>query len=114
MLHIIKIEPNANGSHDNQMGVGIGIPEGWAIVPEELRIPGTYPFVNIEVEEIDETFVNESHEKTSVYVVTSMTAGKVPEPAPEPEPVESKPTQLDIIEAQVAYTAMMTGTLLEV
>ena len=30
-----------------------------------------------------------------------------------PEP-EVKPTQLDIIEAQVAYTAMMTDTLLEV
>ena len=30
-----------------------------------------------------------------------------------PDPVE-KPTQLDIIEAQVAYTAMMTDTLLEV
>lgn len=28
-------------------------------------------------------------------------------------PVEA-PSQLDIIEAQVAYTAMMTGTLLEV
>lgn len=27
---------------------------------------------------------------------------------------ESKPTQLDIIEAQVTYTAMMTNTLLEV
>jgi hypothetical protein len=32
-----------------------------------------------------------------------------PEPAPEPES-----TQLDIIEAQVTYTAMMTDTLLEV
>ena len=30
------------------------------------------------------------------------------------EEVEPKPSQLDIIEAQVAYTAMMTGTLLEV
>ena len=28
--------------------------------------------------------------------------------------VEPKPTQLDIIEAQVTYTAMMTDTLLEV
>ena len=34
------------------------------------------------------------------------------EPEPIPEPVE--PTQLDIIEAQVTYTAMMTDTLLEV
>lgn len=32
-----------------------------------------------------------------------------PEPMPEPEP-----TQLDMIEAQVTYTAMMTDTLLEV
>jgi hypothetical protein len=35
----------------------------------------------------------------------------------DPIPVESEeetPSQLDVIEAQVAYTAMMTGTLLEV
>lgn len=31
----------------------------------------------------------------------------------QPEPIVV-PTQLDIIEAQVAYTAMMTDTLLEV
>jgi len=31
-----------------------------------------------------------------------------------PEPTEPEPTQLDIIEAQVTYTAMMTDTLLEV
>lgn len=30
------------------------------------------------------------------------------------EPVEEEPTQLDRIEAQVTYTAMMTDTLLEV
>ena len=30
------------------------------------------------------------------------------------EPVEEAPSQLDIIEAQVAYTAIMTDTLLEV
>lgn len=31
-----------------------------------------------------------------------------------PTEVEPEPNQLDIIEAQVTYTAMMTGTLLEV
>lgn len=30
------------------------------------------------------------------------------------EPIEEKPSQLDLIEAQVTYTAMMTDTLLEV
>lgn len=33
-------------------------------------------------------------------------------PAPEPEP-DPAPTQLDRIEAQVTYTAMMTDTLME-
>lgn len=36
------------------------------------------------------------------------------DPLPEPEPAEEEPTQLDILEAQVTYTAMMTDTLLEV
>lgn len=34
-------------------------------------------------------------------------------PLPVIEP-EEKPSQMDILEAQVAYTAMMTNTLLEV
>ena len=37
----------------------------------------------------------------------------VPVPDPEPE-TEAEPTQLDRVEAQVTYTAMMTDTLLEV
>ena len=35
------------------------------------------------------------------------------DPSPEPEPVKEEPTQLDRVEAQVVYTAMMTDTLLE-
>ena len=36
------------------------------------------------------------------------------DPLPKHEETEAEPTQLDLIEAQVAYTAMMTDTLLEV
>ena len=36
------------------------------------------------------------------------------DPLPRPEEPENQPSQLDIIEAQVTYTAMMTDTLLEV
>ncbi len=35
------------------------------------------------------------------------------EEAPLPEPVEPEPTQLDRVEAQATYTAMMTDTLME-
>lgn len=41
------------------------------------------------------------------------TVEQVEEPEPS-EPIEEEPTQLDRIEAQVTYTAMMTDTLLEV
>lgn len=34
------------------------------------------------------------------------------DPIPEPEPPEPEPTDLDRLEAQVTYTAMMTDTLL--
>lgn len=34
------------------------------------------------------------------------------DPLPEPE-VDEQPSQLDLIEAQITYTAMMTDTLLE-
>lgn len=60
-----------------------------------MAVPETFPFVDIEVEG---------------NVVNEDDRGAVPEPEPEPTP---EPTQLDRIEAQSAYTAMMTGTLLE-
>lgn len=35
------------------------------------------------------------------------------DPLPEPEPTSPAPTQLDRVEAQTMYTALMTDTLLE-
>ena len=49
----------------------------------------------------------------SDYLYDVTTGEYIYAPLPEPE-VDEQPTQLDIIEAQVTYTAMMTGTLLEV
>ena len=47
-MRYIKIESNQNGSHDNQFGGGFP-GEGWAIIPEEMTIPSSFPFVNIDV-----------------------------------------------------------------
>lgn len=95
-MKIIKIKALENGAHSNQTSDAItSPPPGWAEIPAGMEIPGTFPFVDIEV---------------SGNVVTKMTAGVVPEPEPETTP---EPTQLDRIEAQSTYTAMMTGTLLE-
>lgn len=91
---IIEIAAQSNGAHRNQTGTFRTIPDGWAEVPSSIEIPDTFPFVDITVDG---------------QTVTSMTAGVVPEPEPEPTPA---PTQLDCIEAQITYTAMMTDTLI--
>ena len=78
---IIEIAAQSNGAHRNQTGTFHTIPEGWAEVPSSIEIPDTFPFVNIEVEN---------------GVVTSMTAGVVPEPEPEPEP---EPTDTEVLNA---------------
>lgn len=87
---IIKIEPFGNGGHSNQSTTPKQIPEGWAIVPDDIIIPDTFPFVNIEIEEID-----------NVMVVTEMTEGVVPEPGPEPEPEPTTKERLTAVEEDV-------------
>lgn len=46
----VKLEKNIDGSHTFQSG-GSMI-EGWAIVPREMPLPESFPFVNIEAAEI--------------------------------------------------------------
>ena len=94
-MKIIEIAPLSNGAHRNQFGDLSIVPDGWAVIPDDMAIPDTFPFVDITVQD---------------GVVTSMTAGVVPEVEPDVE----TPTQLDRVEAQATYTAMMTDTLLEV
>lgn len=94
-MRIIEIAALSNGAHRNQNGGISAAPDGWAVIPDGMEIPDTFPFVDITVKD---------------GIVTSMTAGVVPEPEPMPEP---EPSEMDILEAQVMYTAMMTDTLIE-
>lgn len=77
-MKIIRIEPNSNGSHNNQTINGAGletfpIPDGWAIIPEGMETP-SFPFGDITVD------------NKTPPVVTSWT----PLPIPEPEHVTAK------------------------
>lgn len=82
-MRFIEIEALENGAHRNQDSTLSYIPEGWAIIPDTIEIPDTFPFVNIEVED---------------GVVTKMTAGVVPEPIPMPEP-KQEPSADDVLNA---------------
>ena len=69
-MKYIEIAALPNGAHRNQETDAVLSPEGWAVIPEELEIPESFPFVDITAES---------------GTVTSMTAREVPEPEPEPE-----------------------------
>lgn len=82
-MRIIEIKALENGAHRNQDSNLSYVPEGWAIIPDTIEIPDSFPFVNIEVEE---------------GVVTKMTEGVVPEPIPIPEPEREASTD-DVLNA---------------
>ena len=84
-MTIIEISALANGAHRNQSFHGV-LPDGWAMIPDGMAIPETFPFVDITVEG---------------DVVISMTAGIVPEPKPEPM---AEPTIEEILNAMLGVT----------
>ena len=93
-MRVIEIKALDNGARRNQTGNLATIPEGWAQIPDDMPIPDTFPFVNIEVAEETRykeiSRYNEETEETeieripyTVMVVTSITEGVMPEPVQE-------------------------------
>ena len=64
-MRIIEIAALSNGAHRNQTGTFSTVPDGWAVIPESIVIPDTFPFVSIEADG---------------QTVISMTAGIIPIP----------------------------------
>ena len=93
---IIKIEAYENGAHANQSTTPKIIPAGWAIIPDGINLPDTFPFVDITVEG---------------NVVTAMTAGTVPEPEPEPEPEPTAQADTDamLVDHEYRLTLLELG-----
>ena len=88
-MKIIEIEALANGAHRNQDGAFETVPSGWAAIPDDMPIPETFPFVDIETADVEHTRESEipggEPETYTVPTVTVMTAGTVPAPEPVPE-----------------------------
>lgn len=73
-MKIIELSALSNGAHRNmESSAWLAPPEGWAMIPEEMALPDTYPFVGVEAEKID-----------GVMTVTALTPGAPPEPDLEP------------------------------
>lgn len=79
-MNLIEIKALDNGAHRNQNGGLSSVPEGWAVIPDDMECEN-FPFGNVTVEEID-----------GVMTVTSWE----PLPIPAPEPVEPEPEKDDV------------------
>ena len=53
-MNLIKIDALLSGAHENRNSPWeTTVPDGWAIIQKNVIIPESFPFVDIEVEEID-------------------------------------------------------------
>lgn len=131
-MKIIEVNALDNGAHRNQetnMTLPI-IPDGWAVIPDSMEVPNTFPFVNVEAElipinspknpyyiepEIDqagniidmgEVSPISENAGDAIYIVTSLAEGVVPEPEPIPEP---EPTaEEDLMQMAVDHELRIT------
>lgn len=97
-MKIVEIEALANGAHRNQEGAFETVPSGWAVIPDDMEIPDTFPFVNIETAEVEhtkESMIPDGEPETyTVVTVTKITAGIVPEPE-KPTPAKQRENAYD-------------------
>ena len=112
-MNIILKEAHENGGYSviQTWEVSAPIPETHAMWPDTLDAADYYTyngFVILTIETIDGV-------DTVVSYVPNVEAWEAWKASlPETKEITEQPTQLDRIEAQVTYTAMMTDTMLEV
>lgn len=118
-MHIIQIKPLEDGVYNDHASNNITTPpEGWAMIPEDMVLPSTFPRLgSLEAEEITYTYdvkVEKTNEETGeteivteqrervIMTVTKMTEGTLPEPEPEVEP---EPTAEEMLNAMLGVTS---------
>lgn len=105
-MKIIEIQALTNGAHRNQGGDFSTIPNGWAVIPDYIVIPDTFPFVDIEVEEI--TYYRE--EETVQNVTKTREVSSVDDMG-NPVTVTEEYTEQEIVMEQKPYTAMTVTSM---
>lgn len=106
----VQLEKNADGSRALQFGGDMQDGQAYWNV-EQVPLPEKFPWVEIETQEVSHEAVMDGEKVlipafTRLEVVSAENGEEI-----EVETVAS-PTQLDRIEAQVTYTAMMTDTMM--
>ena len=66
-MRLVEVNKLDNGAHRNQAGNFSKVPEGWAVIPEDMELEN-FPFGEVTAEEIN-----------GVLTVTNWVAGEIPE-----------------------------------
>lgn len=97
-MEMIKITPQENGAHDNQSAIK-PIPDGWALLPDDIERPETFPFVDITIKKVG-----------GVKTVKTMTPRTVPpSPTPTPEPTPQEDTDAMLVDHELRITMLEMG-----
>lgn len=117
-MHIIQLEALDEGVYNDHASNNITEPpEGWAMIPDDMVLPSTFPRLGsleaeeiaypyeVEVEKVNEEtgeveIIKEQKERV-ILTVTKMTEGTLPEPV-EPEPTEMELLQEEVTALQLA------------
>lgn len=92
-MRIVEIQALPNGAHRNQTGTFKTIPNGFAVIPDDMETPN-FPFGEVTVKEID-----------GVMTVTKWVAGTIPEVEETEQPV----SEIEQLRADIDYIALMKG-----
>ena len=92
-MRIIEFKALENGAHRNQTGYFKTVPDGFAVVPDNMETEN-FPFGEVEAKEIN-----------GVMTVTKWTAGTIPEVEEPEQPV----SEVEQLRADVDYIAVMMG-----
>lgn len=95
-MKIVEIKAFDNGAHRNQSGYFETIPEGWALIPDNLETPN-FPFGKFTTNEVN-------------GVVT--VANWIPVAIPDVKELEKPVTELEQLRADIDFIAIMTGVTL--
>lgn len=96
-MKIIEIKKLDNGAHRNQTGGLSSVPEGWAVVPDDL-VTENFPFGEVTVEDID-----------GVPTVTKWVPLPRPEPETEPAPDPEPTTEQRVTDLEEAVELLLSG-----
>lgn len=98
-MNLVKTAALDSGAHENRnYPWETTVPDGWAVIPKNIMIPESFPFVDIEVQEVD-----------GVQTVIKMTGHEIIIDEEEVKANVEKAAQVKIAESKVALSEYLAS-----